>query len=512
MTASLSPPRVLLLAVHFATRSDIQSLEALVTHHPNVLRPELLLRVLLTCLPETLRSSEYVALIQGIESGALYSEPDLSAQYDSSSVNDITDAEATKKTRRLRLLPLSRTNDSKDALEDPLPLFLIRRAHRVDKEAGLLTQLPDLMVPFLQHTPCVRTWMISVLLPLLRRNHQYYPQEPITLSLESFECLDSKTAVALLLSQTGLREEDLLHVGRDLRGLIGPWLYNNTRWVRSADESTSEGSEVTGHVTCAAWEHVLEWLITQASRSWKVAVKAVDQWDGPIDVDLGDYGLEWLDDDEQGILERRYARAALAAAYLIPEASVEALLGVNSIITKITSLLDQDVCPTLQVASSLLSPFTEPEGERLLSERSASLMRSNLLDESNYLTTPSPTSTHLLHVLTLSAYILTKAGAPCSVRRVGELAFLQDEGEQKTEALRFIRSFGTNGPMNDDKYWIRARNELLWLRDWGAEEALGSGDVRIHGVFGQLKKEFLEVECLKAFLANTSELSKVLLV
>jgi len=510
MTASLSPPRVLLLAVHFATKSDIQSLEALVTHHPSVLQPELLLRILLTCLPETLRSSEYVELIQDIESGALYSEPDLSAQYDSSSVDDVTDTEATKKIRRLRLLPLSWDNAPKDALEDPLSLFLIHRANRVDQEAGLLTQLPDLMVPFLQHAPCVRTWMTSVLLPLLRRNHEYYPQEPITLSLESFERLDNKTAVALLLSQTGLREEELPHVGRDLRGLIGPWLYNDARWDRSVDKSTPEGSEFASHVACPAWEHVLEWLITQASLSWKVAVKAIDQWDGPSDVDLGDYASEWLDDDEQGILERRYARAALAAAYLIPEASVEALLGVNSIIAKIMSLLDQDACPTLQVASSLLSPYTEPEGERLVSERSASLMRNNLLDESNYLTKPSPTSTQLLHVLTLSAYILTKAGAPCSVRRAGELAFLQDEREQKIEALRFIRSFGTKGPANDDKYWIRARNELLWLRDWGAEEALGSGDVRIHGVFGQLKKEFLEVECLKTFLTNTRELSKLL--
>ncbi|KAI0396190.1 secretory pathway Sec39 [Xylariaceae sp. FL0594] len=503
MTASLSPPRVLLLAVHFAIKSDIHSLEALVNHHPNVLQPEILLRVLLTCLPETLRSSEYVELIQGIESGALYSEPDLSTQYDSSSVDDITDAEATKKIRRLHLLQLAWSDAPHDALEDPVSLFLIHRAYRVDQEAGLLTQLPDLMVPFLQHAPCIRTWMVSVLLPLLRRNHEYYPQDPITLSLESFERLDSKTAVAVLLSQTGLRGEDLPHVGRDLRGLIGPWLYNEARWERSISNSTSEGSDETSHITCPGWEGVLEWLIKQASVSWKVAVKAIDQWDGPSDVDLGEFGSQWLGDDEQGVLERSYARAALAAAYVIPEASVEALLGVNSIVAKIMSLLDQVACPTLQVASSLLSPFAEPDGEKLLSEKSATLMRNNLLHDSNHLTTPTPASTQLLHILTLSAYILTKAGAPCSVRRAGELAFLQDEREQKAEALRLIRSFSTNGSPNDDKYWIRARNELLWLRDWGAEEARGSSDVRSHGIFGQLKKEFLEVECLKTFLVNT---------
>ncbi|KAJ8129083.1 hypothetical protein O1611_g4546 [Lasiodiplodia mahajangana] len=503
MTASLSPPRVLLLAVHFATKSDVQSLTALVAHHPNVLRPELILRVLLTCLPETLRSSEYVGLIERIESGDLYSEPDLSIQFDSSSVRDITDVEAAKKTRRLHLLPLAWDSAPKDALQDPVSLFLIHRAHRVDQEAGLLTQLPELIVPFLQHAPCIRTWTISSLLPLLRRNYEYYPHEPITQTLESFERLDDRTAVALLLSQTGVREEDLPHVGRDLRGLIGPWLYNDARWDSSMGKQSPTESSGTGHVACPAWDYVLEWLITQASVSWKVAVKAFDQWDGPNDVDLGEYGSGWLGDEEQGLLERGFARAALASAYLIPEASMEALSGVNSIITKIMSLLDQDPCPTLQVASSLLSPFTESESEKLLSAKSASLMRNELLEESNYLTTPNQTSTQLLHVLTLSAFILTKAGAACSVRRAGELAFLRDEREQKATAIKLIHSFSANGPKNDDKYWIRARNELLWLRDWGAEEAFGSSDIRIHGIFSQLKKEFLEVECLKAFLAST---------
>lgn len=462
--------------------------------------------MLLTCLPETLPSSEYVGLIQRIESGDLYSEPDLSISFDFSSVEDITDAEAAKKTRRLHLLPLTWDCAPEDALRDPLSLFLIHRAHRVDQEAGLLTQLPDLIVPFLQHAPCIRTWMISALLPLLRRNYEYYSHEPVTQTLESFERLDSRTAVALLLSQTGVREEDLSYVGRDLRGLIGPWLYNDARWDSSVRKQNHTESSRAGHVACPAWEHVLEWLTTQASVSWKVAVKAFDQWDGPNDVDLGQYGSEWLADEEQEALERRFARAALASAYLIPEASVDALSGVNSIITKIVSLLDQDPCPTLQVASSLLSPFAEPESDKLFSARSASLMRNDLLEESNYLTTPNQTSTRLLHVLTLSAFILTKAGVPCSVRRAGELAFLQDEREQQAVATKLIRSLSMDGPKNDDKYWIRARNEILWLRDWGTEEALPSSDFQIHGIFSRLKKDFLEVECLKAFLANTRAL------
>ncbi|OTA52066.1 secretory pathway Sec39 [Hypoxylon sp. EC38] len=498
-----SASRIVLLATHLAAKSDIESLTALAAQHTRVLRQDLLLRILLTCLPETLPPSQYVTLVQRIASGSL--ETDFERrEVDWSSVQDVTDDEAARKVRKLRLLPLAWENAPRDESQDPVSLFLIHRARRVDEEAGLLTQLPDLIVPFLDHAPAIRTWMVSVLLPLLRRNHEYYPHHPVAQTLVAFEQLSDRAAVDLLLSQTGVRQEDLPHIGRDLRGLIGPWLYNDARWVRGDENGyLSEDSQSTIHTLCPSWEHVLEWITTQASKSWRVAVRAIGQWDGPGDVDLGGYASMWLEDAEQEYLEQRYARAALAAAYLIPEASVEALNGVNSIITKIMALLDQDPCPTLQVSSSLLPPYTDSNGEQLLCAKNATYMRNELLAESNSLTTPNETSTQLLHILTLSAFILTKAGVPCPVRRVGELAFLQDEREQKAEATKFIHSLNNNGPKSDDKYWIRARNELLWLRDWGAEEVQGSPGVRTHGIFGQLKKEFLEIECLKAFLNNT---------
>ncbi|KAH9910053.1 secretory pathway protein Sec39 [Xylariomycetidae sp. FL2044] len=495
MSNQLSPPRIVLLAVHLATKSDVQSLTALAAQHDKVLRDDLLLRILLTCLPETLRSSEYLSLIERIESGSLQHEA-ASEPVDCASVQDITDDEATKKIRRLKLLPLATEDSPKDAWEDPISLFLIQRARRVDHDAGLLTQLPDLIVPFLDHAPCIRTWMISALLPLLRRNYEYYPHEPIPHTLAAFERLDDPTAVRLLLEQTGARNQDMSFIGRDLRGLVGPWLYSDARWA-------SEDGDGRNVQSCPGWEEVLRWLTDQASRSWNVAVEAFDQWDGPGDVDLGGYGSVWLDDEEQEYLERQYARAALASAYLIPDASTEALAGVNSIVTKISNLLDQDSCPTLQVASSRLSPYAETGSERILCAKNATYMRNNLLEESNVLTTPNKTSTQLLHVLALSAYLLTKAGAPCTIRRAGELAFLQDEREQHVEATRFLHSLGGSGPKSDDMFWIRARNELLWLRDWGAEEAGDVASVQARGVFGQLPRKFIEVECLKAFLSNT---------
>ncbi len=115
--------------------------------------------------------------------------------------------------------------------ENPLALFLILRAYAVDDGSGALPELPGLFTPFLDLSPRLRTWAISVLLPLLRRNCEYYPDTPLPLTLADFEHLPDRLAVARLLSQTGAREETLPFVGRDLRGLIGPWLYNERRWA-----------------------------------------------------------------------------------------------------------------------------------------------------------------------------------------------------------------------------------------------------------------------------------------
>ena len=91
---------------------------------------------------------------------------------------------------------------------------------------------------------------------------------------------------------------------------------------------------------------------------------------------------------------------------------------------------------------------------------------------------------------------------------MGELALLQDLNDQKYEFTKLMIRVG-NGPKGDDKYWVRMRNELLWLRSWGAEELSegangeGADTEKGRGIFGQLAKEYVETEILKALLANT---------
>ncbi len=497
MALLLSPPKLVLLAVHFAVNGDITTLTALAARHPAVLRKDLLIRILLTYLPETLPSNRYIELIQHLETGEF---PDTANHdVDCSPVEALAEDDAAKKVRKLRLLPLASAASPDEPTDDPITLFLLRRAYKVDEEAGLLDELPDLLLPFLNHSPCIRALLVSAILPLLRRNCEYYPQEPITYTLSGFQQLPDRVAANLLLSQTGAREADLPLIGRDLKGLIGPWLAGEKRWKQRNDAADSSGHQPD---LCPGWDAVLCWLTAKASKNWKVAVNAIQQFDGPRDADLAGWGTAEAIAQHQDYLLESYMRAILASAYLIPEASLEALDGAHSIVGKVTGLWGLEPLEPLPSALAELPPLADQVLDNIKSARNVVFMRNDLLAPSNPMTEPTEESVAFLQACILSAHILTQAGCPCTIRRAGELALLQDEREQKAEASKLIHAISNNGPKTDDKFWLKARDEILWLRNWGPEHSWNATGAPF-GVFSQVKTEFLEVEILRALLSNT---------
>ncbi|TVY89560.1 hypothetical protein LAWI1_G002834 [Lachnellula willkommii] len=443
----LSPAKAILLAVQLATKADIPTLQSLIAEHSKTLHRELVLRILLSHLPETVESSKYVSLLEDLVSGGITEDSKYPAN--AHSLAEMSEVEAQKKVRKLHLLHLKWPYAPDDDPADPF-----------------------------------------------------------------FELLDDKAGVNLLLSRTGKEEtgNETKSVGRDLRGLIGPWMYGDSRWKRRKLHRNSEirkqvampmDDSLFANERCVGWEEVFQWVTTQAAKSWKTAVEAVEQWDGPGDSDLGSYGdgIMWLDENDQQHLERRYARAAIASAYLISEESIEALNGADRILSRIITLMDQDRTPTLQAAAALLSPVFDL-GD-VLSEKNALHLRNDLLSDRNILTSPNETSLRLLHALLVSTYICMKTGHKLTIRRAGELALLQNEQEQGFTLSRLMMSI-VNGPKEDDKYWIRVRNELLWLRSWGAEElSEGADATKGRGILGKLSQYLIETEILKTLLKNT---------
>ncbi|KAJ0272369.1 hypothetical protein COL940_010494 [Colletotrichum noveboracense] len=405
MSRVLSPPKLVLLAVHLAINADIDSLAFLTSRHAAVLRKDVVLRILLTYLPETVRSRDYVYFLEELSTGDFADREAASMDY--TVVENLSEEDAAKKVRKLRLLSLAWEDAPFNTEDDPITLFLLRRAHRVDEEAGLLTQLPELLGPFLQYAPGIRLWMVSTLLPLLRRNYEYYPADSTPYTLAEFQKLPDGAAVDALLSQTGVRSEDHALIGRDLRGLLVPWLHNDARWKQSEDSSLSVSTDEELH--SPGWERALEWLLSLSSSSWRAAAAAVEQWGGAVDVDLGDYDAVWLNEQQQQYLDRRYARAVLACAYVVPEASVEALEGAHQMLRKVMDLLGEDDTLPLQAAAESLSAVPHLEGDGILHHKNTAFMRDDLLKPHNPLTTPSKKATHLLHAIIVRLFARVKA-------------------------------------------------------------------------------------------------------
>ena len=509
MALELPPAKVVLLAVHLAAIADVDGLGSLVQQHPAVLRRDLVLRILLTHLPETTRPNRYVSLVERLATADAigFTGPASPQELDISSVEGLSDEYAAKKARRLHLLPLSIPEAPFATGDDPVIQFVLRRAYRIDEVAGV-SQIPYLVVPFAAHSPGLRTWTVSTVLPLLRRNLEFYPQTQESYGLAQFEALSSHSAVAFLLSETGAHDDNPGSVGRDLRGIIGPWMLGDDRWreVNSKRQSQSDlDLRVVDGPSSRAWEAVLEWFTSQASQNWKVADQAVHEWGGPGDIDLGGWDHPGFQGPRLEYLQRRYARAIRASAYLVPESTLEALEGAYRMAVKAMALRGGEDAADLQQAVADLPALHVPGKVReLATARHAAYIRNDLLSESNPLTASSEAATQLLYYLILSTFLLTRAGLPWSVKRAGDFALLQDERDQKAEAIKFLHHVAAQAPKNNDAYWSRAREELLWLRSWGSDS---DPETTSHGVgiFGKLKVEFLETEMLKALLSNTRE-------
>ena len=500
---SLSPAKVVLLAVNFASHADIESLDHLRARYSAVLSIELFLRILLTYLPETTAPSAYIDLVRKAGEGG--SQPEASPEsIDTTVVDDLTEDQASRKTRKLRLLELSGSELPHAENHDPITRFLFRRACKLDEEAGMLGHLADLLLPFVGHSPAVRTWMASTILPLTRRNLEYYAEEnPYTLA--AFQKLPDRAAVHYLLSQTGVSEDKYDFIRRDLRGILSPWLYDCSRW-NFADDSSEQPSEKTAspRVGCAGWEQMLEWLLLQASKSWRVMVRAVEHWGGPRDVVFCDGITLELRESQLQYLDQTFARAILGSAYSIAEPTIEALEAAYRIMLKARTLLGLPDAPPLEVALQNLPEIPRSEAANSsCSKLSATSLRSDLLQTSNRLTDPTETAIDFLTAIILSAHVLTRMGISCTVKRAGELVLLQDHGEQRNELLKLIRLASLHTQNNGDDHWLCVRRNILWLHNWGASSPDAQSGERGRGILGTIPKHDVEVELLKAMLSQS---------
>lgn len=510
-----SPAQIVLEAVRHVANSDVPALQCLVVHHVATLNLELVLRILLTYLPESAEPSSYTIFLRDLVSGSLSPLDEIASSTESTA--DLPDSEARRRVRKLHLLPLANYVNVDGTRVDLLTAFLLDRAYRIDSETGELPVLQQLLEPFLNHSQYLRTWTISTLLPILRLNYEYYPYRAPMYSLKSFEALEGSAAVSALLSEA-LREDKEQHnidLGRDLRGLIGPWMYRHSRKRRKLDNTERGRPSSTSNapsqiieeiVVVEGWDCVNEWLLDLSLRDFNEAAKAIEQWDGPLDVDYGGWHDDVFEDDRSQIHDAVicYGQAGLAAIYASQNTSSRALDGSHVILRRVAELLD------IPTHSDPLKKAVKSSNMRASSEFIGSLspphfLHNDLLRSSNHLTWPSKESLGIALVSVNSAQAFQSLGYPQSTKSSLFMALFGNMEGQKDllrKTLHALREGRSRLP--DDNAWRKSRESLLWLRDWGFldNDRINGVCDRPLGVFCQIESEEFDAEILKTFLAE----------
>ena len=540
-----SRAHVVLEAVRYASNANIPALRQLIAQRPDALKLEFALRILLTYLPVTTEPELYLDLLYDL-SGALsdtYNGPLHSSPAPLE--NGFSDDEARLRVKSLRLTPLIDQQARYDQDADFLTLFLLRQAHRIDSETGSLDLVTQLLEPFIDHSEVLRTWMVSNLLPLVRLGYEYYGRLGPSYTLERFEEFDASIAVQSLLSRAAHREfpkeadkregktqeeeeeegkertrKEEQRLRRDLRGLVGPWMYGETTRKRRKlnrrsmrKSSISEGRAAESKETAkqgllsSDWSSVNDWLLDLSLRDFQWSVKVVEQWHGPSDVDYGDW-VEGTQQADEEILQNatyRYAQAGLAAFYATSDHSTDSATDSNRIIKRVAQLTDLDKPPGLdnedieELATSIASGVSHEYLDGLFP---AHLLHNALLRQQNPFTYPTDSSMNLALLLNVSCHKLCDLGIMKTSKSVAELCLFTSEADQLLDLRRTLQKLKSDKLEADRKgeefpEWASTRRRILWLWGWGQQ---AEGTHHLRGVFSKIAKTDLEHELLQAML------------
>ena len=510
--------QIILQAVQLATDADISRLQQFICLHQATLTPELVLRILLTYLPEATKPETYTELLLHLKNNRLgeespYSGPDLDLQRDKTSIESIP-----QQLRHLHLLALPDPNHPQDENIDIYTQFILHRAARIDIETGSISLVAQLVEPFVDESEYLQTWAISNILPLLRHNVDYYLEDGPQYSLGEFEKLQGASAIRTLLARAVRAPGQAVctHTGRDLRGLIGPWMYGRTFHKRRRLDSEGQRSQSIAVQTTEeystkpeddnhiGWDDVNEWVLDLASKDYKQAAEAFDQWDGPGDVDYGVWKMKCQRTEPPDIAlkenwTKRYSQAGLSMIYATSSSDEEAIEDSQRILRKIFRLLDSLHPPHINPDNDFVSISLSPE--YLESLFPSHLLHNALLRIDNPLTSPTQNSVALASGLLDSAQILGSHGHSRSCRNLLDLAVFENDTEQVIQLRKLLHTMQER--IRDEQSWENARNQILWLRKWDKPSDRESAIKRSCGPFCKMSLEATESEILKALVANS---------
>ena len=390
---------------------------------------------------------------------------------------------------RAQLIRLQRIPDN---AEDCFTSFLIARAHQLDASSNDLDAVLQLVEPFTDTGTSLRDWLVSTLLPLLRLQYEYYPETQQRLALRDVEGFEGATGVnALLQNAIGLHSK--AEIGRDLRSVVAPWIYGGSRVKRRRLHAEIPGTDY-GRGS-ADWQDVNEWLLSTSTSDFSLATRAITEWDGPTDVDLGGYQGFQNDGQMEG-MQLRYSQAALAVIYASQPSSRSLLsdawriLELAALRAKLKPPNKNNPLPEIHSFPVTFTPASK-----------AALLHNALLRSDNELTTSSEYTIAFLEGILASLGILRSFKSDLQVKQAAELCLFTTEEQQERELNRILQQIlhMTTGETD----WRSVRDQLLWLHRWTCDidpfQSTEYGATR-HALLGRVRTAKLETQILNAVL------------
>ena len=501
----LSETQCVLLAVQYATESNIDSLRALTALREAELSFELLLKILLTYLPEGTEPAAYVEYLNELATNSRHPGDEPAAHLDIAAIEALSNAQAKKRRRVIELLPLLHSAYTSELELDPFSRFLIHRAHRIDSQTGLLDLVPQLILPFLNRSEYIRTWFISTVLPLLRLSYEYYPQS-ITTSLDDFARLRGKRAIDFQLSNLRASRkagDDTKSAARDLRGIISPWmcgaddrkrlkLTHENRRASTAEDSSQDPDD---------WDCLFQWLLNTSKEDLALVNSVINEWDGPEDMDLGGYeeGRDYVDEDTQRRLEMRYAQTALSCLYLVDASDTSSLQTAHALLTRICDLLHYNPPPDLNIGIESL-PLYDLQKPLLQDATTSLIQEDRLLGPDNDITKPEQSTLRVIELILFSACVLSSLQHPVSPRTIAKMSLRDNYSEQFSMLQKVLYTLSSSSKKDSDQ-WRAIRSKLLWLWGWGTN--IHDDDRHGQGIFGMLEKTTVETEILRSLVEGS---------
>ncbi|KAI8941264.1 hypothetical protein NX059_002494 [Plenodomus lindquistii] len=500
---NLSGPHCVLLAVQYATESNIAALRAVTALREADLPLELVLSILLTFLPEEADPTSYYEYLNELGTNSRTPGDNPTAALHVAAVVELSNARAKKRRRALELVPVTHSLYTTETELDLLSHFLIHRAHRIDTQTGLLDLVPQLVVPFLGHSEYLRAWFISTVLPLLRLSYEYYPQNA-TSSLDDFARLGGKRAIDFQLANArNASAADIHNVARDLKGVVAPWMCgaNDRKRRRLMGEGRRASISQEQPKEPGDWDCLFQWLLHTSKDDLSLVTTALSEWDGPEDMDLGGYeeGRDYVDEEEQRSLEVKYAQTILACLYLVDKDDTATLHTAHSLLQRICDLLNYDAPPELTISPENL-PTYDVKTPFLQDCTTALLREERLLELDNSITKPAEDTVRVLELVLFSSCVLLTLQHPVSMREVAKMSLQDDYAEQFSLLQKIVHTL-TSGSKKDSNQWTSIRSKLLWLWSWGSEKR--DGDRFAQGILGMIERKTIETEVLKALIESS---------